>query len=387
MATVDVVNAAFLVGNLAITSINRKLAEERTAKAWYGDHVEVFTSKKTGSGRRLKATLVVRAHERREVVLALLRNSSAWLKRKPKLTETCWLPLYEALKSSFPTELEVPVSDAGETVALLSQKPTASVDCWALVTTNYAMGGTIRFDEDAGGRQLCTMNGPRFTLTAWRTAFTEPWQGHIDISQGNTPFPPSGLAGWENLLQNGSTLLDKPVTQLYDMALDPRQAGEEQIKLEELHRSIGLDRTHLVSQEIFERILKQWLVILNKCIEHAVPPNIHDPAMIDFDLYNAWRQWYSGAITCREKVSSLSGRTGSIYDWAFESAVTDLNSRGRNALKDAFPVDRARDWITVSICSIVIFFQQVNQVYVIGTRFMAFGDSPSFNLAGGFSAL
>ncbi len=381
MAQVDVFNAAFVVGNLAIKIINRRLAEERTARVWYQLHLGDFTAKKGISSRRLTRTFVVGSKTREDVINLLVPGSQEWYYKDQPDGAACWLILYETVHHVKTLALTADIIEVGYRTAFLNQKPSASIDAWTLIALTYAMNGRASFDENPQGHQLCNLTTPRFVVRAWRRSFTEPWQGTFSTVRANAIIPCREREGWNALLQFGNTLWDRPLEKWLEL-LAPPTLAENHARWRGLkgeNSSLACWSTEVAHRTMVER----WLVSLTTHVASAHPPSELGDGLSQ-EFYDGWIEWHAAAVNLRERVeTALMGRVGEIRDVRVHDAANRLYRAedvvGRHI--DDFPDTNTILHMGIISGYTTTYMLCCNWTYVIGSQYLLQGDNAAFYLA------
>jgi hypothetical protein len=184
MATVDVVNAFYLIGRTAKQVIEKRIANKQDATDWFGGAVRDFTAQSVGSGVKLTKVFSITPQQRPTAVSLMLGAADKWAggaTTPGSSSRVCWLNIFDGLKGNNAEEW---LSDAtqGKNVGFLHGKPTATLDVTTCLVAAWVDDGMVTVQVTPAGGESLTVTGRRFGVSIWRQQIGEPLQGHIAYS-------------------------------------------------------------------------------------------------------------------------------------------------------------------------------------------------------------
>ena len=207
MATVDVVNAVFLVGSLAKTIINKRLKKTKRSRAWFGNSVSDFVDTKGITNiPKLSRLFKVTDVSIERFVLKFIESRDSWRAIGNIENTCCWIPVYEATKTAGASYngFLMNIDENEQKVGLLYSRPTAAISMWALIAASWADGASFYMQSNDTGAEVVTMMGRHTIITIKRGNIDQPWNGNIVYRQQIDDHIVTRDT-WINLVRHGSS--------------------------------------------------------------------------------------------------------------------------------------------------------------------------------------
>ncbi|EED23386.1 hypothetical protein TSTA_068130 [Talaromyces stipitatus ATCC 10500] len=209
------VSAALSLGAEAIKKLNGLLEDKQTAKAWYGDVYDLFTSNqwRFWNGRRINRVFVIKKEDWVPVIRKWLPHTNG---------ECSWLHIYWAIHESrlkhnkfnklrlYSGLLEIPYLESAmsslSSIGSISSLPAANLDSWGLIVLALANGADVDYEDSGKGGFVASLEARNFIITIQRDNVATQMTGHLEPR--DHPEPGCRVISeqkWTNLLWYGHT--------------------------------------------------------------------------------------------------------------------------------------------------------------------------------------